>query len=75
MVITTKSNGDIRLCVDLTKLNAGVEREIHPMPVADQTLAQLAGQNFSPNWTPTRVLASKIKRGVTVIDNVFNTVW
>ncbi|XP_036329901.1 uncharacterized protein K02A2.6-like [Rhagoletis pomonella] len=43
LVIVPKNNGEIRLCVDLTKLNSALEREIHPMPVADHTLAQLSG--------------------------------
>jgi len=42
MVIAPKPNGDIRLCVDLTKLNKSVERELHPMPVVEHTLGQLA---------------------------------
>lgn len=42
MVIAPKPNGDIRLCVDLTKLNRYV-RELLPMPVVEHTLGQFAG--------------------------------
>ena len=48
MVVVPKANGDIRICVDLTKLNANVCRENHPLPVVDQILTQLTGaQLFS----------------------------
>jgi transposase InsO family protein len=38
-----KVNGRVRICVDLSKLNESVKRERHPLPVVDQTLAQLGG--------------------------------
>ena len=38
-----KTNGKVRTCVDLTKLNKCVCRERHPLPAVDQTLEQLAG--------------------------------
>ena len=41
MVIVPKPNGTIRICVDLTKLNASVCRERHILPSAEETLAQL----------------------------------
>lgn len=43
MVVVPKSNGKVRICVDLTKLNESVQRERHPLPAVDQVLAQLAG--------------------------------
>ena len=43
MVVVPKSNGRVRICVDLTKLNENVYRERHPLPAVDQTLAQIAG--------------------------------
>ena len=43
MVVVPKSNGKVRICVDLTRLNDSVCRERHPLPAVDQTLAQLAG--------------------------------
>ena len=38
-----KKNGSIRICVDLKPLNASVQREVHPIPTVDDTLAQLTG--------------------------------
>jgi hypothetical protein len=42
VVIPKKDSKDIRLCVDLTKLNESVMRENYPLPSTDQLLAQLA---------------------------------
>ena len=43
MVVVPKANGQVRICVDLTKLNENVCRERHQLPAVEQTLAQIAG--------------------------------
>ena len=43
MVVVPNENGKVCICVDLTKLNLSVKRELHPLPAVDQVLAQLAG--------------------------------
>lgn len=43
MVVIVKKSGSVRICVDLQKLNESVQREVHPLPRVDETLAQLAG--------------------------------
>ena len=43
MVAILKKNGSVRICVDLKQLNKGVQREVHPLPKVDETLAQLTG--------------------------------
>ena len=43
MVATPKSTGEVRVCVDLSKLNEYVKRENHPLPALDTTLGRLAG--------------------------------
>ena len=43
IVVVPKSNGGLRICVDLTKLNASVRRERHVLPAVDQIVAQLSG--------------------------------
>ena len=48
MVVVPKTNGRVRICVDLTRLNESVKRERHPLPAVDQTLAQLAGAKLFP---------------------------
>ncbi|UYV77574.1 hypothetical protein LAZ67_15001604, partial [Cordylochernes scorpioides] len=45
-VIAGKPNGDIRLCVDLSRLNEHVQREVHPMPVVEHMLGQLREARF-----------------------------
>ena len=45
MVVVPKPNGQVRICVDLTKLNQSVCRERYPLPAVEQILAQLSGAN------------------------------
>ena len=40
IVIVPKANGKVRLCVDLTKLNLSVKREIHPLLSVENTLGK-----------------------------------
>ena len=46
MVVVPKPNGKVRICVDLTKLNANVCRERHVLPSVETTLAQLGGAKY-----------------------------
>ncbi len=43
MVVVPKKQGKVRICVDLKPLNENVLHEVHPMPIVDETLAQLTG--------------------------------
>lgn len=43
MVVVPKTNGKVRICVDLTKLNENVRQELHQLPSVEQVLAQIAG--------------------------------
>ena len=48
MVVVPKTDGRVRICVDLTKLNKSVHRERLMMPSVEQVLAQVKGaQVFS----------------------------
>lgn len=38
VIIVPKSNGDIRLCVDMRQANAAIIRERHPIPTVDEIL-------------------------------------
>ena len=42
MIIVPKSNGHVRICTDLTKLNDSVRREKHILPSVEQILAKLS---------------------------------
>ena len=41
MVVVPKQNGQVRICVDLTKLNANIKQEVHPLPSVEFTLGKL----------------------------------
>ena len=43
MVVTPRSNGKVRVSVDLSKLNEYVKRESNPLPAVDTTLGKLSG--------------------------------
>ena len=43
MVVVPNTDGRVRICVDLTRLNESVRREHHPLPAVEQALAQLEG--------------------------------
>ena len=48
MVVVPKANGEVRICVDLTKLNENVCRERHMLPSVEQVLAQIGdAKHFS----------------------------
>jgi len=49
MVVTPKSNGKVRIYVDLSNLNEHVKRENHPLPAVDTTLSRLAGSRIFTN--------------------------
>ena len=40
IVIVSKPCGGIRLCIDLTKLNTGVERELYQLEAVDETIGK-----------------------------------
>ena len=42
IVVVPKNNGDVRICVDLTKLSQAVRREIYQMPKVEETLCSIA---------------------------------
>ena len=46
MVVVPEPSGKVRICVDLTKLNANVCQERHVLPSVETTLAQLGGAKF-----------------------------
>ena len=42
IVVVPKPNGNVRLCVDLTKLNKSVKREVYAMPSVEETLSKIS---------------------------------
>ena len=43
LVAVPKSNGDIRVCVDMRRVNEAIIRERHPIPTLEETLHSLNG--------------------------------
>ena len=52
MVVVPKSNGNVWICVDLTKLNNNVQKERHILPSVEETMAQ---PKYSPNSMQIRI--------------------
>ena len=46
MVVVPKPSGEVRICVDLTKLNANIKREVHPLPSVDYTLGKIGNSKI-----------------------------
>ena len=48
IVVVPKADGRVRICVDLTRLNQAVRREVYQMPTVEETLGSLTeGSVFS----------------------------
>lgn len=45
LVVAKKASGEIRLCVDLRRVNQAVIRERHPMPIIEDVLAKIGRGN------------------------------
>ena len=44
IVVVPKPSGEIRICIDLTKLNNGIEREIYQLESVEETIAKLGDE-------------------------------
>ena len=44
MVIVNKKDGNLRICIDLTKLNSGVKREFYQLESVEETIAKLGDE-------------------------------
>ena len=53
MVVVPKSNGDVRVCGDFTKLNHSIQRERHILPSVEHLLANIGNATVSQSLTPT----------------------
>ena len=43
LVVIPKTDGDVRICVDMRKANSAIERERHPIPTIEEVLYNLNG--------------------------------
>ena len=46
MLVETKDDGRLRICLDPVDLNEAIKREHYPMPVLDDIVPELAGSNL-----------------------------
>ena len=46
LLISTKPNGELRICLDPVNLNKAVRRDHHPTPVIDDITPELSGSDF-----------------------------
>ena len=46
MVVVPKLSGKVRICVDMTKLNANIKREVHPLPSVDYALGKIGNSKI-----------------------------
>jgi len=46
ILFVKKANGSLRFCVDYRKLNAITKKDRYPLPLIDETMAQLQGAKF-----------------------------
>ena len=79
MVAVPKKNGKLRICVDLKHLNEAVQREVHPLPKVDETLAQLSGatifSKLDANSGFWQILLSEESRPLTTFMSPFGRYW
>ena len=72
LVITHKSSGEIRLCVDLRKLNKAVIVDHFPLPNIEEILNSLQGASFFSTLDLTsayyQVELDKISRDLTELE-------
>lgn len=46
MVIVLKDSGDVRLCLDMRRVNQGVKREAHPLPTVEDIRVKLRNAKY-----------------------------
>ncbi|XP_058817207.1 uncharacterized protein K02A2.6-like [Topomyia yanbarensis] len=46
LVVVTKDDGELRLCVDMRRANTAIKREYHVIPTLDDLLARLSGARW-----------------------------
>ena len=72
MVVGPKKD-DVRICVDLTKLNESVRRERHEMPSVEYTVVRR--KNILKVRCKLWLLASSVGRRICLTDNLHHPLW
>ena len=75
MVVVSKPSGEVRICVDLTKLNTNIERHVHPLPSVDYTLGKIGNSKiFSKIDTNSAFWQRKLSNETKLL-TTFITPW
>lgn len=76
MIFVSKTNGQVRICVDLTKLNANIRREFHPLPdveIHDKRLHQVLKHLEKGNITLNKEKCEFNESQIKIIGNIVNS--
>ena len=69
LVVVPKSDGDVRVCVDMRRANEAIIRERHPIPTVEELLQDLNGSTFFSKidlkWGFHQILLSQESRHIT----------
>jgi len=69
LVVAPKSDGDVRLCVDLRRANEAIVRERHPMPTVEDLLHDINGSivfsKLDLKWGFHQVMLDEASRDIT----------
>ena len=70
LVVVPKSDGDVRVCVDMRRANEAIIRETHPIPTVEELLYDLNGSavfsKIDLKWGFHQTLLSEESRHVTI---------
>ena len=75
MVVVSKHNGEVRLCVDLTKLNESIRRETHPPLSGANTRTDWGSKVFFKARRKLQILADRAEPWLSQTHNLYHPIW
>ena len=75
MVVVPKPSGEVRICVDLTKLNANIKREVHPLPSVDCTLRKVGNSKIFSEIDENSAFLQRKLSDESKLLTTFITLW
>ena len=64
IVLVSKPDGSVRVCVDYRKVNSVTKKDAYPLPLIDDTLHALGGAKYFTTRPVKRLLASCTRRNI-----------
>ena len=72
MVVVPRQNGQVKICVDIIKLNANIKREVHPLPSVKFTLDKLRNAKvFSTPEASSVFWQRKLSEEIQAVDHFY----